>query len=121
MTVNGSHVSNSSTVDWNGTSLPTTLVNASQLTATVDVSLLAAAGSADVTVINASPGGGLSGSLPFIIFQTVALAANDVIFEPFTRRRYASVPSTASQVNVNTILSIDPLLDTLTTPVLMPC
>ncbi len=117
LTVNGSNFSNSSTVDWNGTSLPTTLVNASQLTATVDVSLLAAAGSADVTVINASPGGGLSGSLPFIIFQTVALDANDVIFEPFTRKLYASVPSTASQVTGNSIVSIDPLTGTVGAPV----
>jgi len=117
LTVNGSNFSNSSTVDWNGTSLPTTLVNAGRLSATVDTSLLAAAGSASVTVNNASPGGGVSGSSPFTIFQTVTLDANDVIFDPFTRKLYASVPSTASQVTGNSIVSIDPLTGTVGTPV----
>jgi len=117
LSVNGSNFSSASTVNWNGTSLPTTLVNASQLSANVDVSLLAAAGSANVAVNNASPGGGVSGSLPFTIFQTVALDANDVIFDPFTRKLYASVPSTASQVTGNSIVSIDPLTGSVGTPV----
>ncbi len=117
LAVNGSNFSNASTVNWNGTSLPTTLVSGSQLTATVDASLLAAPGSADVTVNNASPGGGVSGSLPFGIFQTVALDTNDIVFDPFTRKLYASVPSTASQVTGNSIVSIDPQTGTLGTPV----
>jgi uncharacterized repeat protein (TIGR01451 family) len=117
LTVNGSNFSNASTVNWNGTNLPTTLVSATQLTVTVDASLLAAPGSADVTVNNASPGGGVSGSLPFEIFQTVTLDTNDIVFEPFTRKLYASVPSTASQVTGNSIVSIDPQTGTLGTPV----
>jgi uncharacterized repeat protein (TIGR01451 family) len=117
LTVNGSNFSNASGVNWNGMSLSTVLVNPNQLTATVDASLLAAAGSANVTVNNSSPGGGMSGSLPFSIFQTVALDVNDLAFDPFTRKLYASVPSTASQVTGNSIVSIDPLTGTVGTPV----
>jgi hypothetical protein len=117
MTVNGSNFSSGSAVTWNGVSLPTTLVNSGQLTATVDASLLAAAGFADVAVNSSSPGGGLSGSLPFTIFQSVALDVNDLAFDPFTRKIYASIPSTASQVTGNSIVSIDPLTGALGTPI----
>jgi hypothetical protein len=113
LTVNGSNFSSGSVVTWNGASLPTTLVNSGQLTATVDASLLAAAGFADVAVNNISPGGGLSESLPFTIFQSVALDVNDLAFDPFTRKIYASIPSTASQVTGNSIVSIDPLTGAL--------
>jgi hypothetical protein len=117
LTVNGSNFSSGSAVAWNGSSLPTTLVNSGQLTATVDVSLLAAAGFADVAVNNSSPGGGLSASLPFTILQSVALDVNDLAFDPFTRKIYASVPSTASQVTGNSIVSIDPLTGVIGAPI----
>ncbi|MGA3322933.1 MAG: kelch repeat-containing protein, partial [Terriglobia bacterium] len=117
LTVNGSNFSTGSTVLWNGMSLPTTFVGAGQLTATVDASLITSAGSADVSVSNSAPGGGVSGLLPFPIFQTVALDTNDIVFEPFTRQLFASVPSSASQVTGNSIVSIDPLTGTIGTPV----
>jgi hypothetical protein len=113
LTVSGSNFSSGSAVTWNGASLPTTLVNSGQLTATVDASLLAAAGFADVAVNNSSPGGGLSESLPFTIFQSVALDVNNLAFDPFTRKIFASIPSTASQVTGNSIVSIDPLTGAL--------
>jgi uncharacterized repeat protein (TIGR01451 family) len=117
LTVNGSNFVSGSTVKWNGTNLTTTFVNSTQLSATVQPSQVAAAGSADVTVSNSTPGGGVSGALPFAIFQTVALDTNDIAFDPFTRLLYASVPSTATQVAGNSIVSIDPLTGTLGTPV----
>jgi uncharacterized repeat protein (TIGR01451 family) len=117
LTVNGSNFVAGSTVNWNGTSLTTTLVSSTQLTATVQPSLIVSPGSADVTVSNGAPGGGVSGVLPFAIFQTVALDTNDIAFDPFTRKLYASVPSTATQVAGNSIVSIDPLTGALGTPV----
>jgi uncharacterized repeat protein (TIGR01451 family) len=117
LTVNGSDFSNASIVLWNGTSLPTSFVSANQLTATVDASLITSAGSADIAVSSPAPGGGVSGSLAFTIFQTVALDTNDVVFDPFTRKLYASVPSSATQVAGNSIVSIDPLTGTIGTPV----
>src|SRR6266576_1307780 len=119
LTVNGSNFSGASVVTWNGMNLPTTFANASQLSATVDASLLISGGSAEVAVNTPSPGGGVSASLPFTIFQTVSLDSNDIVFDPFTRRLYASVPSTANQVTGNSIVSIDPLTGTLGMPVFM--
>jgi uncharacterized repeat protein (TIGR01451 family) len=117
LTVNGSNFSSSSTVDWNGASLPTSFVSGNQLTATVDAGLLTAAGSADIAVSSSVPGGGTSGSLPFAIFQTVALNTNDIVFDPFTRKLYASVPSTAPQVAGNSIVAIDPLTGAIGVPI----
>jgi trimeric autotransporter adhesin len=117
LTVSGSNFVTTSTVQWNGTSRPTTFVNSNQLTAIVDAALVVSAGSADVTVSNGTPGGGISGALPFAIFRSVALDTNDVVFDPFTRKLYASVPSTATQVAGNSIVSIDPLTGALGSPV----
>ena len=117
LTVNGSNFAPTSTVSWNGTSLPTTFVDSTQLTAMVQAALVASAGSADVSVSNGTPGGGVSRSLPFPVFQTVALDTNDIVFDPFTRKLYASVPSTATQVAGNSIVSIDPLTGALGSPV----
>src|SRR5207302_47546 len=91
LTVNDSNFSSDSVVNWNNTSLPTTFVNPNQLTATVAASLMANPGFDDITVSNPSPGGGTSGSLPFTLGQSVALNANDIVFDPFTRKIYASV------------------------------
>jgi len=117
LTVNGSAFTSGSTVAWNGTSLPTTYVSATQLTATVDASLIASRASAQVSVSNNAPGGGVSGSLPFSVFQIIALDTNDIVFEPFTRLLFASLPSTATQLTGNSIVSIDPLTGTLSAPV----
>jgi hypothetical protein len=50
LTVNGVDFASSATVQWNGATLSTTFVSATQLTAVVPTSLLASAGTASVTV-----------------------------------------------------------------------
>jgi len=50
LTVNGSGFGANSVVLWNGTTLATTLVSSSQLTAPIPASLVASAGTATVTV-----------------------------------------------------------------------
>ncbi len=67
LTVNGSKFLSSSVVQWNGSALATTLVNAQQLTATVPASDVANAGTAAITVSNPPPGGGISNNLTFTI------------------------------------------------------
>ena len=67
ITVSGSSFINGSVINWNGTALTTTFVNATQLTALVPGNLIATAGTAAVTVFNAAPAGGTSGSLTFTI------------------------------------------------------
>src|SRR6478609_8947947 len=73
LTINGTNFVTGSSVLWGATTLPTTFVSSTQLTATVNGSFLAASGFAQVTV-QAPAAGGLSASLPFNI-----LAATPVI------------------------------------------
>ena len=67
LTVNGSNFINGSTVRWNGADRVTTYVSATQLTTAIPASDVAKAGSAQVTVFNPLPGGGLSASQTFTI------------------------------------------------------
>ena len=67
LTVNGSNLVASSAVHWNGNALPTTYVGATQLTAQVPASAVAAAGTASITVVNPAPGGGTSGASTFTV------------------------------------------------------
>ena len=66
LTVSGIHFASGAIVRWNGSNRPTTGDTAS-LTATISAADIASPGTAQVTVFNPSPGGGLSGSLPFTI------------------------------------------------------
>src|SRR5579862_8150800 len=67
MTVNGSGFINGSVVQWNGSNRTTTYVSAAQLMASITAADVAAAGTAQVTVFTASPGGGTSGNFAFTI------------------------------------------------------
>ena len=67
LTVNGSSFVNGSTVRWNASNRTTTFVSANQLTATINASDIAAAGSGSVTVFSPTPGGGTSAALTFTI------------------------------------------------------
>ncbi len=62
LTVNGNNFLSGASVQWNGSGLSTTFVNAGQLTAAVPASLIATAGSAMITVVS---GGITSNSLSF--------------------------------------------------------
>jgi phospholipase C len=65
LTVNGSNFVNGAMVNWNGTALATTFVNSHQVNAMVDAAELATATTAQVSVVNPTPGGGSSQSLGF--------------------------------------------------------
>jgi hypothetical protein len=67
LTVNGSNFVSGSAVRWNGAARTTTFVNATQVTAAIPASDIAAAGTAQVTVFNPAPGGGTSNALTFTI------------------------------------------------------
>ena len=68
LTVNGTNFVNGvSTVRVNGSDRTTTFVNATQLTANITAPDTAVSGSFNVTVFNAGPGGGTSGTLPFTV------------------------------------------------------
>jgi subtilase family serine protease len=63
LTINGMGFISSSTVKWNGLTLPTTYVSATELQASVSSLYLRKQGGGNVTVTNAKPGGGVSGIL----------------------------------------------------------
>ena len=65
LTVNGSGFVAGSTVQWNGSALPTSYVSGNQLSTSVAASLIASQGSARVAVLN--PGGLTSNALTFTI------------------------------------------------------
>jgi len=119
LTVNGGGFSTASAVEWNGQALPTTLVNGGQLTATVAKNLIAHLGSAQVSVRTAAPGGGQSPSLTLSIYGLVAAPANNILFDPFTRMLYATLPSTATGITGNSVVAIDPLTGAISTPVVV--
>src|SRR5580658_1154106 len=78
LTVNGTGFVSGAVVNWNNSSLATTFVRASQLTASVPAPDIAAATAASVTVVNPSPGGGTSNVMFFEVTpasSSIALGA----------------------------------------------
>jgi hypothetical protein len=75
LTVTGTNFVSGSVVQWNSSGRATTFVSATQLTATILASDIATAGTASVTVLNPSPGGGTSGALTFTIYPTIAISS----------------------------------------------
>ncbi len=76
LTVNGAGFVSASVVNWSGSSLPTTFVSKTQLTATVAASDIATAHTAWVTVSNPAPGGGTSN----VAFFQIASPLPTVVF-----------------------------------------
>jgi subtilisin len=76
LTVNGSRFLASSVVRWNGTNRPTTFVSATQLQASIGAGDILVSGTANVTVSNPAPGGGVSAPLTFTIRDVPALAVS---------------------------------------------
>src|SRR5207247_1750601 len=70
--VSGSSFAASSVVQWNGTARATTFVSSTQLQAAIDASDIAAAGTAQVTVVTPAPGGGISVALTFTVDPPMA-------------------------------------------------
>jgi len=67
LTATGSNFINGSTINWNGTTLATTFISATQITAVVPATNISAAGTASLTVFTPLPGGGTSAAQTFNI------------------------------------------------------
>ncbi len=117
LAVDGTGFTSASTVQWNGASLPTTLNNSGELTATVDASLVKTLGWAQVSVSSAAPGGGQSGALTFSIYDLLDVPANAIAYDPFTRKLYAALPSSSATLAGNSLVAIDPAGGSVGTPV----
>jgi hypothetical protein len=83
LTLDGSGFNSQTVARWNGSNLPTTYVNASQVTATVAAALITMPGTATVTAFNPPPGGGISSGITFTIEHPVpaigSLAPSSVV------------------------------------------
>src|SRR5579872_2635960 len=76
LTVNGTGFASNAVVNWNGTKRATTVVSNHELKATIDAKDVAKAGSASITVVNPSPGGGRSNVVFFPVeklYSSVAM------------------------------------------------
>lgn len=67
LTVTGSNFVSGAAVQWDGAARTTTFVNATQLTASITAADIASPGSKAVTVVNPSPGGGISNAVAFTV------------------------------------------------------
>lgn len=70
LTITGQSFVSTSTVQWNGKSVQTMYSSATQLQVQINASQVANSGSAMVSVVNPSPGGGNSGEAEFAILST---------------------------------------------------
>ena len=127
LTVNGANFVPVSKIQWidsglHSVPLQTTFLSANQLQVPIPSSL-ETIGTSSVSVFNPPPAGGYSAALPFTIspppgITVLNLTANHLVWEPYSRLIYASVPSAAG-ANGNTITVIDPYAGTVgaSTPV----
>jgi hypothetical protein len=75
LTLTGGGFISSSQVRWNGVNRTTTFVSATQVTAAIAASDVATAGTAGVTVVNSTPGGGTSAAVVFPINNPTPVVA----------------------------------------------
>jgi len=109
--VNGNNFMNGATIQWNGKPMVTTYLSSSQLQATPSQAQLANANIAQLSVSNPPPGG-VSPSLNFNVtyparITVLDLPANDLIWDPYAQRIYASLPSSYGTQG-NSIAVINP-------------
>jgi hypothetical protein len=116
LTVNGDDFVTTSTIEWNGTVLPTTYLSGTQLEAQIPASDVTSTGFADVAVLNPAPGGGVSTPVVFAIAfapTVVSQASNDLVWDATHQLVYLSVPSLAA-TNGNTISVLNPFTGSIT-------
>jgi len=110
LNVYGENFTTGSTVNWNGTALPTSYLSDTELETEIPAANLAETGLAEITVATPVPGGGVSGAQLFgINYQPTVVnqLANDMVWDPINQVIYLSVPSLAT-ANGNTIAVLNP-------------
>jgi hypothetical protein len=108
ITVTGAGFSSASSVLLGGAALSTNYTNSTTLTATAPAAQLASLGWAAITVSNPAPGGGVSSALPLSVYSVIALGANHILYDPYSRKIMASVGSGSTTVVGNSIVAITP-------------
>jgi hypothetical protein len=127
LVVYGSNFENSATVQWNGTALPSTWVSATEMTATIPANDISSVGSAKVTVVNSSAGGGTSAALTFTISAAPAVnmwvksvggvsTPQNLVWDSVHGQLYVSLAA-IDTVAPNTIITVNPVTGTTGKPV----
>lgn len=120
ITVNGTNFIPASTVKINGSARSTTFVSATQLTAAINASDVAAAGTFLITVDNGPANGGASVGSTFFVGTTagtstsgagfavsvIAQPANDLLFDPVDQVFFVAVPGSSAS-HGNTVTALD--------------
>lgn len=119
LTVNGIGFNTDSVVNLGTTALTTTYVGATQLTAIVPAAQIANYGWGPITVTNPTPGGGTSQVVPLTIYNLVNVPANSILLDPYSQTVYATIPSTATSLTGNSVVTINPVTGAVGTPVLV--
>jgi hypothetical protein len=110
--VNGSWLTDSDVVEWNGSPRPTSSVGGLQ--AQISAADVASAGYAQVTVL--TTGGVISNAAEFqTLYQPTAVhqSTNDMVWDPLNQIFYVSVPSSAS-THANQVCVLSPATLTIT-------
>ncbi len=115
ITLYGSGFTASSTVAYNGTTLASTYVNATSMTATLAASSVSLPGNGNFTVTTPAPGGGTTAPLAYTAY--IGIANNSMIYNPVSGLFYVSVPSSAGTPFGNSIVSVDPATGAFGTPI----
>ncbi|HSV36094.1 MAG TPA: galactose oxidase-like domain-containing protein [Ramlibacter sp.] len=101
LTANGSNFVSGATVLWNGGGRSTTFVSGTQLTAAIGAADIAAAGTAQVSVVN--PGGTVSGSLPFTVTAAAPTTFSLTVTKNGTAPGKGNVTSTPAGISCGSI------------------
>jgi hypothetical protein len=117
ITLSGSGFSSSSVVMMGSTTLNTTVVSSTSITAIVPAANLTAIGWQPISVTTPAPGGGASTALPLTVYKVITLGANHILYDPYSRMVVTSVGSGSSSVTGNSIATIDPTTGNIGTPV----
>ena len=117
ITVTGSNFAPGAAVLLNGSQLTTTFTGSGELQVTVPAADLKNLGWAAVSVSNPAPGGGTSSVAPLTIFSTIALGANHIVYDPYSRKIMTAVATGSNSVSGNSIVPIDPATGSVGTPV----
>lgn len=108
VTLNGTGFTAASTVLLGTSTLSTSYVSASQLTAIVPAARLTTLGWGALSVSNPAPGGGTSAPLPLSIYSVITLGANHIVYDPYSRKIMTSVGTGTATVTGNSIVTITP-------------
>ena len=114
--VAGSNFYPASVVQFDGVPQPTTFMTNSLIQVSLLASSLTALGEFPLTVVNPTPGGGVSPAVTITTYQYLPLATSAIVSVPATKLIYAAIPSTSTS-SPNTVIPIDPSTGAAQTPI----